>query len=168
MKKILLFAILIAFSGCATNTVNITDHFTPLRFVTGPLPKYEGMPHGDIYIMPSHDEFMKFIGNLINVGDSSDLQLGSLGPLYAEAPINPGVARLFTSECGGDKYIAAYRQLDAKNFVYMLWVRASPDRARELRSLGAISPTAIPPKSQSYKPQLPAKKGELLLNDSTL
>ena len=167
MKKLLLFAILIACSGCATKTENITDHFTPLRFVTRPLPKYEGMPHGHIYIMPSHEEFMKFIRNL-NVGDPSDLELGSLGPLYAQAPINPGVARLFTSECGGDKYLAAYRQLDAENFVYMLWVRASPERARELKALGAISPTAILPKSQSYKPQLPAKKGELLINDSTL
>ncbi len=167
MKKLLLFAILIACSGCATKTENITDHFTPLRFVTRPLPKYEGMPHGNIYIMPSHDEFMKFIRNL-NIGDTSDLELGSLGPLYAEAPITPGVARLFTSECGGDKYLAAYRQLDAKNFVYMLWVRASPERARELKALGAISNTIILPKSQSYKPQLPAKKGELLLNDSTL
>ncbi len=167
MKKLFLFAILIACSGCATKTENITDHFKPLRFVTRPLPKYEGMPHGDIYIMPSHDEFMKFIRNL-NVGDPSDLELGSLGPLYAEAPINPGVARLFTSECGGDKYLAAYRQLDAKNFVYMLWVRASPERARELKALGAISPSIILPTSQGYKPQLPAKKGELLLNDSTL
>lgn len=157
MKKLLLFAILIVCSGCATKTQNITDHFTPLRFVTRPLPKYEGMPHGDIYIMPSHDEFMKFIRNL-NAGDPSDLELGSLGPLYTEAPITPGVARLFTSECGGDKYLAAYRQLDAENFVYMLWVRASPERARELKALGAISHTVILPKSQSYKPQLPAKK----------
>ena len=167
MKKLLLFAILIACSGCATKTENITDHFTPLRFVTRPLPKYEGMPHGDIYIMPSHEEFMKFIRNL-NAGNPSDLELGSIGPLFAEAAITPGVARLFTSECGGDKYIAAYRQLEAGNFIYMLWVRASPTRARELKGIGAVTPSTLLPNSESKPPRKPSNSAELLLNNSTL
>jgi hypothetical protein len=167
MKKLLLFAILTACAGCATKTENITDHFTPLQLVTRPLPKYEGMPHGDVYIMRSHEEFMKFL-NKVWDKNQTELHLGSIGPIFAKTPITPEMARLFTAECGGDKYISAYRQIEAGKYIYMLWVKASPTRVRELLSIGGIAPLTTPPESSGSSNRKPVDSRNLLLNDSSL
>lgn len=167
MKKLLLFAILIACAGCATKTENITDHFTPRQFVTRPLPKYEGMPHGDIYIMHSHEEFMKFLDKVWN-NNQTELHLGSIGPLFTKTPITPEMARLFTAECGGDNYISAYRQIEAGKYIYMLWVKASSTRVGELLSIGGIAPLTIPPELSGSSNHKPVNSRNLLLNNSTL
>jgi len=169
MKKIQILAVLVIFitSGCATKTESFNQHFRPTEFVTKILPEYDGMPHGEVFIMSGQKEFEKFIDKQPTLGNPADLFLGWLmlyGPEFT-----PGVARIVTAQCGGDKYICATAR-DGKEYLNMLWVRASPARQRELLSLGAINfPRPNPAKSTGDpQPRKTSGRTDLLLNDSTL
>jgi hypothetical protein len=166
MKKIGHLSLLIVFLmfGCATQTVRVADLFRPSEVVAVNLPKFDGLPHGEIYHFRTQKELSEFIAKVSKLGDSSDLFLGWMSGEGDEA-FTPGAARNFTAECGGDKYIAAITE-SSNGYINFLWVRASPARQRELLKLGAIKfalPSPLNPAGRK-----PDDVDNLLLSDSIL
>jgi hypothetical protein len=168
MKYINLSVILISFLvvGCATNPENLTDHFNPSVFVTRPLPKYEGMPHGAVCPLSDLKEFEKFIKNDYKKAQETNFSLGFFSA-NSDKALTPEFARKITAACGGDKYTAVYAPTK-KGFYVMVDVYASPSLIKELVSIGGLAmPSNLQP-SKGNSPRKPSNSAELLLNNSTL
>ena len=162
MFNLSLIIVLIFLTGCATKPENITDHFTPSVFVTRSLPKYEGMPHGNVY----SDVSLKEFENFIKKERETNLFLGFFSANSNKA-LTPEEARKITALCGGDKYMASYVPTK-KGFDIMVAVYASPRQIKQLVSIGGLAmPSNLQP-SHGNSPPKPPNGGELLLNNSTL
>lgn len=173
MKYINLSVILIIFLvvGCATKPENITDHFNPTEFVTRPIPKYEGMPHGAVYPVVGLKEFEAFTKSQPKMKEyKTNVQLGWFGA-RSDVSLTPEAARKITASCGGDKYIAVTATTQ-QGFYNVVNVLASPSRTRELLSIGVLAlPQTLPtPQNKSPRSQIhkPSSNVDLLLNNSTL